>query len=277
MIFSPKTVEESIIYLLQKGSFGTTDLLKKVNSVREGTTKQAFYQSLRKLKMEEVVVQYSKRVSLSHIWVQKMSEFFDQVSSGYSEKTKMGEEFLLLNDGEKIAYSFKNPKLTDIFWGHAFGILSNTVSLSAPLFIYNPHDWFMVARRESERKLFDQVESSKRELYYLVKYKDPLDIATNKEYKGEKSHYFASGEEIFKSDDYYFNIFGDFIIEAFINQNTANEINKFYKENYVITKENLEQLIKIIEKEGKNKLVISRNHRKAEKLKKIFKKYFLVK
>ena len=67
MIYSPKTIEEHILSQLQVGALGTVQLLAKIEEVRAGTTKQAFYQALRKLKEEEVVIVRSKRVSLSHL------------------------------------------------------------------------------------------------------------------------------------------------------------------------------------------------------------------
>ena len=278
MIIKPKIVEDYILTSLQVGSKGTTELLEELQAVRAGTTKQAFYQTLRKLKKEEVVVVYAKRVSLSHIWINTMAEYFNNVKRKYSfESEKPGEDFLMLSDGEKISYTFKDPHTTDIFWGHAFGILVEQTQKDTPVLIYNPHEWFIIAREESEKTLFTNIKNRGQKLLVLIGNKNKIDIETGKWFDGNALQYFATEDKLFDKNNYYVNIFDDFIIEAWIDQTTADEIDTYYKNNEFINEQSLKSLREIVSKKGKNKLTISRNKRKAEKLRSIFKKYFLVK
>jgi hypothetical protein len=271
----PKTIEDHILASLQVGSRGTAELLEELQAVRAGTTKQAFYQTLRKLKKEEVVVVYAKRVSLSHIWINTMAEYFSIAGKNYSASESPSEEFLLLTDGEKISYSFKDPHTTDIFWGHAFGILLGQVNPTVPICIYNSHEWFLVAREESEKKLFTQIKDEKKSLLMLVGNREVLDIEIGKWFDGEQLQYFATTDKIFDKKNYYINVFGDFIIEAWLDPKTTIEINDFYLNKKVLSKEVKEELKNIVSKKGRNKLVISRNSRKASKTRSMFKKYFV--
>lgn len=277
MIYEPKMLEEYILNYLQKGSSGTIELLEKIKVMRPKTTKQGFYQALRKLKREEVVVVYAKRATLSHIWINKMADYFRTAESMYASTSSPSDDFLKLADGDKISYTFKNPDLTDQFWGHAFGILNNATSEYEPLYMYDPHEWFFLARHASERVLFDEVLDRGKDIYMIVGGKTPLDKYTSKEFDNKKSFYYMTEEKLFPKSNYYVNIFGDFLIEAWLDQKTEQAINEFYKTTHEWNPEAEVTLKEIIKTRGTNKLVISRNARKAEKIKRIFKKYFVIK
>lgn len=277
VIYKPKTVEESTLFLLQKGSLRTTELLGKIQELRPGTTKQGFYLALRKLKGEETIVLYGKRVSLSHIWIGRMSDYFARAKRAYEVTEIPSEDFLQLADGEKISYSFKTPAHTDMFWGHAFGILADITKKEEPICLYNPHEWFMLARHESERILFDEIKEKGKQLFLISGNRDPLDRFITTEFDENLSQYYMSEKPLFEKNNYYLNIFGDFLVEVWLDPHVSNEIDKFYKETTSFDEAAKEKIKKIVEGKGKNKFVISRNHRKAEKLKRIFKKYFLIK
>jgi hypothetical protein len=277
MIYEPKTLEEHVLNYLQKGSSGTVELLEKIKNVRPKTTKQGFYQALRKLKKEEVVIVYAKRVSLSHIWINKMADYFRTAESMYASTSSPSDDFLKLADGDKISYTFKNPDLTDQFWGHAFGILNASTSEREGIYIYNPHEWFFLARRASEQVLFDEVTNSGKELYVLGGTKYPLDKYVSKEFDNKKSFYYMTEEKLFPKKNYYVNILGDFLIEAWLDQKTTQSIDKFYTDTTEWSKDTESKLNEIIKTRGKNKLTISRNKHKADKIKRIFRKYFFIK
>jgi hypothetical protein len=82
---------------------------------------------------------------------------------------------------------------------------------------------------------------------------------------------------IFDKRNYYLNIFDDFIIEAHLDEATAKKIDDFYNTATEWDPTTEAILKKIIANEGKNKLTISRNRKKADKLKKMFKNYFYIK
>ncbi len=275
MIYRPKTIEDYILLFLQKGSLKTSELLENIQDIRPGTTKQALYKILNKLKTEEVVVVRSKYVSLSSIWINRMAQYFTTAQRLYTTQGTPSEDFLQLEDGDKITYTFKSPNLTDIFWGHAFGILTE-VTKQEPVYIYDPHEWFLLARPESEQKLFDQVQEKNKQLFILIGNNTPLDIAIGKEIVGDMVQYHTLPTDIFKKDNYYINILGNYVIEVWLDPKISKEINSFYKTHTTIDESCKKELKEIIERQSKNKLVISHNARKAEKLKKVFKKYFYI-
>ena len=276
-ILKPQSVEEHIISLLQKESHSGPELLLAIQKHRLGTTKQALYAALRKLRSVEIVVTHKMRISLSSIWVTKMAEFFALAKHFYTKTTTTDEGFLNLEDGDRVTYSFKNPNVADIFWGHAFDILAEITPITEPIYLYNPHDWFILARPETEKDLFNRISGLGKQLLLLAGGATHLDKIISKEFDGTISQYHPTAELLFDKRNYYLNIFDDFIIEAHLDESTAKKIDDFYNTTTEWNPAAEAVLKKIIAHEGKNKLTISRNRKKSDKLKKMFKSYFYIK
>ena len=275
-ILTPGTIEELIIFFLQKEAHSAPELLKKIQVRRPGSTKQALYAALRKLRATEIVIVHHMRISLSSIWVTKMAEFFALSKHFYTKTTTTDEGFLNLEDGDRVTYSFKNPNITDIFWGHALDILAQITDIGHPVYIYNPHEWFMLARPETEKLLFGNIAGKGKQILATIGGTTFLDKMVSREFDGTVMQYHATDELLFDKRNYYLNIFDDFLIEAYLDENVTKKIDAFYQETKIWNKGSEEQLKKIIGSESKNKLVISRNRKKAEKLKKSLGKYFYI-
>ncbi len=234
------------------------------------------YQVLRKLKQEEVVVLRSKRVSLSHVWINKMADYFATAKRIYTMDEKPSEDFLQLRDGDKISYTFKNPAFTDMFWGHAMSILTEVAHPKEPVYIYNPHEWFLLARKESEKEIFDLIKKNNRQLFVAVGNRDALDRLIAKEFDGKIQQYYMSEKFLFPKNNYYLNVFGDFLIEVWLDQKTSQSIDRYYKNTEKYAEESGKILMDIIQGRGKNKLTISCNAKKAGRMKRMLNKYFYI-
>ncbi len=275
-ILNPASIEEQVANLLQKNSLTGARLLEEIKKDRPKTTKQAVYAALRVLRSGEIVVKHKKLFSLSSVWIMKMAEFFQLAKHFYTKTATADEGFLSLEDGDRVSYAFKNPNVADIFWGHAFDILSEITPLNEPVYLYNPHEWFLLARHDSEKAIFDRITKTGKQVLVIAGGNTILDKNLTKEFDGKISQYYPTDEMIFEKRNYYLNIFDDFIIEALIDEDVAKKIDAFYQTTSTWNKESEIVLKRIIETEGKNKLTISRNNKRAEKLKKIFKKYFYI-
>ena len=205
-ILSPESVEDQIVSALQKKSETGSSLLGLVKKKRPGTTKQALYAALRKLRVDEIVVMHKMRILLSSVWVIKMTEFFQLAKHFYVKSAMTDEGFLNLEDGDRIAYSFKSPNTSDIFWGHAFDILTEVTSIEDPVYIYDPHQWFFLARHETERLLFDRVTKTGKQIFLIAGGTTPLDKLSSKEADGKLFQFYATKEVFFEKRNYYFNI-----------------------------------------------------------------------
>lgn len=268
----PKTPEETIISSLSQKSLNGELLLKQTQTIKPGFTKQALYVILRRLLAQEVVVKHGKQYSLSNVWLGKMSNFFSLAQERYGTERK-GADFLMLNDGDKISYNFKDLNETDGFWGHAFDVLAEMMPPTEPIYLYNPHEWFLFARQENELHLFNKLKNDKRQLWLTVGHSDPLDIFAKQYFDGTYLQYHIPEKSLFDKEYYYLNIFGTYIIEAYADIDTAIQIDQFYKSTPEWNDTVKKQLQSIVTN-GKTKLTISKNERKAKKLKKMMGEYF---
>lgn len=268
----PQTIEEVIIGKLAGNAASGTQLLESSRGIKKTLTKQALYVVLRRLLVQEVVVKHGTQFSLSNVWLGKMNDFFTRAQERYGIQ-KDGVDFLNLNEGDKISYSFKSPHEADRFWGHAFDVLVDTTK--EPIYIYNPHEWFMLARQESELHLFNKLKGAQRQLWLAVGNRDPLDIYVKQFFDGTYLQYHMLEKSMFEKQNYYLNIFGSYIIEAYLDAETAQKVDDLYR-NTLSWNETVQKELQLLIAKGKTKLTISRNERKAKKLKKMLGQYFFM-
>lgn len=279
-LFLKKSLEYAIITNLQKQSWVIVELIEKLRINQPKLTKQAVYQAIRKLRKSEIVVVTSKKVALSSVWIDRMYDFFSIAKRVYegnsSESTTTQESFLSLEDGDQITYLFKNPKTTDIFWGHASNVLRGVMPEGEPLYIYTPHEWSMLAREETEKSLMQLGAKEGHPWYVYIPHKTPLDELTKSIFpRPHRAH--TENKRYFK-ENFYINTHGDYIIEVVLDPKTQRSIDDFYTSTETWNNDTRARLIGIISHmKGKNKLTISRNRKKSEKYKRFFKKYFHMK
>jgi hypothetical protein len=277
-LFPKSSLEYQIITHLQKQSWVIVDLIEELKKTRPKLSKQAVYQIVRSLKKSEIIIVASKRVSLSSIWIDRMYEFFSVAKYAYEGSTQgniSGESFLNLEDGDSISYLFKNPNATDVFWAHAFNILMGIMPKGEPIYLYNPHQWFLLARTESETLLLKQGEDEGHPWYQYIAHKTFLDDFTKKTFFKNPSAAYAQEKQYFK-ENYYVDTFGDFLIEAWLDPKTQQAINQFYQAHNVWNDDAKSQITRIVSHmKGRNKLTISRNAKKSGKIKRMLGKYFV--
>jgi hypothetical protein len=277
-LFPKQSLEYTVITHLQKQSWVIVDLIGELRKSRPKLTKQAVYQVIRKLRKSEIVIITNKRISLSIVWIERMHEFFTVAKYAYEgidSNDSLTESFLKMEDGDRIVYEFKNPSATDVFWGHASNILQSIMPANIPMLVYEPHNWFILARGPVEKEIMKQSATEGHPFFLYVPSSTPLDRYAKSLFSSPHSTYI--GNIHYFKENFYASTQGDYIIEVVIDLKTQAEIDKFYN-TYTIWDAEAESEIKriISHMRGRNKLTISRNSKKADKYKRIFKKYFLI-
>ncbi len=267
-------IEDLILQVLENGEENTKSLIEKIRISRPNTSKQAIYKALKKMRQDEIIVQTREQAALSDVWLKKLMDFIERAQLNYKTTVNPGINFLNLKQGEKMTYTFKTFEATDMFWAHAFGVLSEVMPESVPLYLYNPHEWFLLARPDSEVFLFEGLKKTGKQLFVMAGNKDPLDLYAAKYFDGKTLQYYATDNSPFPKSNYYVNVFGDFLIEVWLDEKTTEAIDAFYKNTKMLDEEAKRNLLEIIARKGRNKLVINRNKRKADKIRNIFKRYF---
>jgi len=275
-INKPVTIEDFIYSSLLKGTVSIVKMIESIHLARPKTTKQGVYAVIRKLKKQETVVVHKKNISLSGVWLKSMEDFIDQAMYNTKQITSSGNSFLQLRPGERMQYYFRNPILTDAFWSHVFITLIDESVSEQPVLIYNPHEWFLLARNENEVGLFNRIADRGQKLAILAGNSSTLDKSVRSYLKNPLMMYETLPKNIFIKENYYINVIGNFIIEVWIDQKIQAKIDQFYLNNNkfdTLEKRNLEE---ILMQKGKNRFSITNNKRKADALRSKFKKYFFL-
>lgn len=273
---NPKRIEDYILRYLQSGPILMLHLVKKVQNERPKTTKQAVYASLRILKKNEQIITYKGMASLNLSWLNSMFNYFALAKSSYVKGASSQGSFINLENKEKIKYYFNSATKADIFWTHALYLLVERSDSKEPVFIYNPHEWFLLVRYDNENEIFKTITKKGHQLLLTAGGNTFLDRYIKKNFDNNFSQYHSLETPLFKEKNYYINIVGDFLIEVWLDQNMSNKIQKFYTETTKWDENKLNELKNIINVESRMKIVISRNQQKAEKIKKSLKKYFVI-
>jgi DNA-binding PadR family transcriptional regulator len=269
------SIESMVLDLLKTSPLSTIELIGRVQKKRTGTPKQSVYLALRKLQQREMITIGKKLVSLHQVWVSQMKNFFLEAERTDSKET--GEiNFLRLEDRESATYRFNSLLSLDMFWAHAVALLMNERRSGESIFFYNPHQWFLIVRNQSESYLIHEAARRNISWIQLIAGKTALDVETRKFFDQKKARCHLLGEHIYPSN-YYVNVLGDFVIEVWLDPEASKKIERVYSDHSSIKSELQDILQSIIEaKAYRHKMKISRNSLKAGKFQSLFGKYFFI-
>ncbi len=276
ILTTPTSIEDHIVSLLRDGPIGTVELISHIRKYLPKATKQAVYAALRKLKGQEVVVVHNKQASLSIQWLRKLELFVNIAEERSFDAESRSNGILALTNGDRIEYHFKNAHLMDSFWWHASALLLETQSAQEPVYIYHTHEWFLHARRNTELGFIRYIKDNRRTLFLAVSRNTPLDKLAAKDFDGTTAQYYMYSVSPFPKNNYYLNVFNDYIFEVWLDKSMSSELDALYRNTKTITPEILEQIKSLTSKPGKSRMIISRNTKRAEKLKKLLGKHFFV-
>jgi hypothetical protein len=274
MFLKPIGIEEIIVDQLKTGPKKTVALVGYVEDNDNGT-KQGVYKAIKKLKEEEIITISNKEVSLSSLWLKKMNDFF-ALAQYYYKQPLTASSFLSLSSAQKISFSLKDLTELDIFSAHVFYLLNQVINKNEPIFAFNYHQWFYYGREENDQFLSYSIKKKQQPLLLLLGNKNDLDFAVKKIYNEGTSQCDILEKKIFPRN-YYFIIIGEFLIECYLDEKVVNLLDDFFQKYKKFDSTAQQELTEIINLKCKNRMVISKNSKKIEKLKKIFKRYFLFK
>ena len=270
-----QTIEDIIIEVLAR--FPNTigpKLVTLVQKRRSSSTKQAVYYALKSLIESEIVSKAGSSYFISRVWINRVQNL---LSSQENKSSNNDLLFSSLSDKQSISYSFPNLMACERYWAHVFDIFMSSIPRECPIFVWNPHEWFVIGREKVEREVFKAFETRKKYAFYTIHGNTPLDT----EFKDKLNNKFVTictNSDIRFADNYYLNIFGDFILEVFLNKRLAREIDIFYKSNKKLSIINIAEFKKLINQKFPIRMKISRNEKKAYALRrKLSKEYLLLK
>ncbi len=272
-----KIIQDNIFEVLQKGPISTLDLIKEIKKARPGTSKQGVYDALKLLNKEEAIAISKSIVSLNLNWLRKLSRFSDIAQKVYcQDNSPFDNYFVNLREKEKIKYQFTNIALLASYWTHIVTILMQTLPQGENLYCYNPHLWFAYRDIEDGLSSLDNYYETDRHLFLVVGSNTKLNKQARERIKTLNSQCHLLDKPLFEKSNYHINIFGDFIFEVWIDESSMKKIANLYKKEERLSIKTLKKIQTIANLEGKSRLALSRNKKRANKLRKKIKKYFYI-
>lgn len=269
MLPRPETLEETIVVLLKDGGRSSESLLADIRR-KKPVTKQGFYAALRKLRRQEVALLHKRTITLNTSWVLAMQDLTSAMGDAYEAG---GSDIASLSEGESISYTFKSTHQLDVFWGHTQNLLLKSTPTPEPVYAYDPHYWFFIARPETETALLSNITREGRQFLMTVGGKTSLDISLRKHFKSDLLQY--SIRPLFSAKEYYVTVIGDFITEVYLDKAVAKRVEEIYSSNEADPVEKLKELLSV---PGRSRMRISRSARRAPTLRaKLGKDFYLQK
>lgn len=266
-------IDEIIVKLLGDALYKTTDLLEVVQKPYP-VSKQGFYDALRRLKKAQIILINKKIVSLNRLWIESLVNFTRGVAQTYEETYQLESKYLNLQPSERVSYSFKSIEEADIFWNHAILLLIKNLDKQIPVTIYNPHQWFIIARYEAESLVWRTLAQEGALVLFLIGGETELDKKTVTTINKLHSHAIASlGEKELLKKTCYINIFGNIIVEMKIPLEIADKIEAWFQTGRD-DRLRIQELQKIIQSTARIKFIFSNNPKRAQKLRRQIEKHF---
>jgi DNA-binding PadR family transcriptional regulator len=273
MLFTQKKeLEDMIIEVLQKDPMGGSELLEQIQLSKKHTSKETFYRVLRRLLSDDVVIKNKRLYMISSRWLEQLYEFSKKIRG--EDSFGNGQEFLSLEDGNQITYNFKNAKSMYNYWAYIYDVVYERHNHKQPILIYHPHEWFIYGRVEAETLFLGRFTKDKQLAFLSIGGKTLLD----KNFKKDWANEFLKiniGFDLGQENTDYINVVGDYIFKVSMSSRFAKDIDLFFQIHTDVTQENINELMKLVERTEKAKLVFKHSKKEADKLRMKFKKYFV--
>lgn len=258
-----KTLKENILEWLLKENMNSKELLAQAQRNGHSVTLQAIYKQIKALMEEEVVIKNKQHYIVSNEWRQSMVRLLDVQSVP------------LPNTDEKFTYKFTSLTHLDSYWKHLVQAIMY-MSPEMAIFSYCPHQiWPYVPKRmESEKNIVRSHQESNTYNYFILGGNTELD----KKYRRIFSKDFFKVELLPNTETkrhIHLTIIGNIIVSSYIHKNRAQSIDKVYASD-VDTKEQVKQLIAILEQDQLCKIIIENNPKKAEIYRKRYSQAFAI-
>lgn len=270
MLLVPKPkINELIVSLLSQGPMESLELLKATKS-RTKLSKQGFYKALRELLRDEVVTKHKQTVLLNTVWINKLESFVADVQKSYMAKAQ--EQILSLSEGDSMVFKFKSIHDLNILWMHYFYMVAKQVD--EPVLFYSNHEFWSLFRSDLQNQLYAWIQAHNKKTYYVVGSKTELDIETTRPHK-QYGLEIAYEDRATLPSNIGLTVIGDYIFDTVIDNTTNIAIQNLYTK-YKTWEPAIEtELQSILERIRRSKVVIERNKKKAEILRKKLMKYFV--
>lgn len=239
-------------------------------------TIQGFYKLLRQMLKSRIILKESNLLLLDSFWISKVVDFADLIKENYLD-SKVSSASILLEEGENKKYEFENIAEMDNFWGHGLNVVKDfyTKNEHSDKNAYSQHYFsvFHLARTKSEQDAIQTFGSVNMQWYMASGSNTFLNKLVPKIIERENHHQFIYDFEEYNKNrelplekNLWVTLIGDFIFEATFPKYIFELIEKIYEETRSIGEFNADKLNSLFQEPGKTFLTVSRDKKKAEKI-----------
>ncbi len=267
-----KSIEDLVVEFLAKNPYITgPNLVDLVQSKRSHTTKQAVYAALRLLAQSEAIAKAGGKYYVSRVWIQRVYELFDI----QKKRELIGESVFALKEGKSFSYKYPNLAVCDTYWAHLFKLLTDWIPAQYPIFAWHPHPIFSIWRRDIEVSIFAEFERENKYCYFISGGNTRLDQQWKRTW-GNKCVALNNDIKSTFPNNYFLNVFQDFVIEVHVDQRLANLIDKFFQKYQKLDEKNTTEFESYFDRPYPVRIKISRKKKKAALLRKKLAKDFYI-
>ena len=267
-IFNGKIEEMVLRILFEKDVLSIADLIMTIKKQRKNTTKQGVYRVLRKLSGEEKIIIHQSSVSLNRLWLTQIGFLLDKRSTPHSIVDNVGN----LQEGEKISIKAKGLIHLDQLWADVFLSIEKHVRDTIPLYLFNPHNWSIILRNETDKMHMEHMHKKQRWVFLVIGSKTALDRETRKMVESDESFQCFIDETMGFQN--YLAVIGEYCIQVKLSQKDTQKIDWIFKNSLTIT--DAKEALQRMDMQTVSRLIIEKNKTKALVLKKKLAKDFYI-
>lgn len=256
------TLETSIFsYILKKKKSDTLSLVKHFE--KKGFTKQGVYKILRKFKQDQKIIWITKHIEINLFWLHKEIE-------SLSDALPCPDVAFINQFATKKTYRMKTLSEMDDLYAQLFiSIVSVFPDSKKDFLFYDVHNYTYLHKIPTVEWYLAFLKKNQGETFLLVGSSSPLDLLLKKKMKGLQVHCVENKH----FDHFIFNL-GDHIIRCYLDKKILKKIDTIFSAQTIPEATN--SLETISQEKGIFKITVERNTAKAEHVRKIFKKYFVL-
>jgi hypothetical protein len=258
----PKTVKEKVIVILSTDFPLTIRELKAriKKNFNQSVSYQSVHKELNRLMKEEIIVYKSKRYLLNVEWIRQVGLFSDLILSNYTEQRKHSVSKLLdlKSDGDSLSFEFDSYADFDIYFLELLENFNEFFPEDKQILMHYTHNWWPLLYPLKEKRAMDKLKS---DFFCFCRSDTPIDrYCSNFEND--------IGLKVLHSTDpkinWNVNIMGDLIFTFYSDSENHSEIGKYFDRNKDMKDLDLRELISLLEKKGRFRVVVLRDSKFAK-------------
>lgn len=251
---TPKTVKEKIILILtSEYPLTVKELKQKIKTdFNETVSYQSVHKELNHLIADEIIINENKKYLLNLGWIKQVGLFSDLIISNYTSQKKHSINKLLelKNDGDSISFDFDCFADLDNYFLELLDYFNEFFEPDKKILMHYHHNWWPLVYPYREKQVISKLKSK---IYGICAYNYKLDQFC---IKFERNIGFKLLVSNNPSITWKTNVLGDLVVYFYGDNQIHNDLENFFIKNKDASLVDLNELIGILQKKGKFRVLI---------------------